>query len=93
MKPIEFPQDLQSTMHLSLPECKLVTFAKDQPEYLPLPALVMAGSDRRVISRWRMTWRERLRVFLTGDLFLSQLTFWQRLQPVKLSTSLHEAIE
>jgi len=53
-------------------------FAKDQPEYLPLPAYT---DGNRVISCWYLTWKERLRVLFTGKLWLHQLTFAQKLQP------------
>jgi hypothetical protein len=39
-------------LHINMPEgTKEVVFAKDQPEYLPLPALVTP--DGRVISTWQ----------------------------------------
>ena len=60
-----------------------VVFAKDQPEYLPLPAAV--ESNGRVTTRWKLTWRERFKLFFTGDLWLEVLTFNRPLQPVKLS--------
>lgn len=72
MKPI-------SPVYAALPDLPEIIFAKDQPEYLPLPAVVT--DDGQVITRWRLTWRERLRVLWTGDLFLHQLTFGDRLQP------------
>lgn len=56
-----------------------IIFSKDQPQYLPLPAIKLDSG--RVISRWKMTWRERLRVLFCGDLWLHQLTFNQPLQP------------
>ena len=62
-----------------LPE---TVYAKDQPEYEPLP--VFRDDDGTVLSRWRLTWRERLRVLLTGDVYLFQMTFGQPLQPVML---------
>lgn len=61
-----------------------VVFAKDQPEYIPLPA--WKGEDGMVVTRWQLTWGERLRVLLTGNLWLSVLTFNKPLQPVKLQT-------
>lgn len=70
MKPIEFSQ-------------QNVVFAKDQPEYLPLPAY---SRDGEVTSCWGMTWRERLRALLTGRVYLTLLTFGQPLQPQILST-------
>ena len=56
-----------------------ITFAEDQPEYLPLPAIRTV--DGQVITRWRFSWRERLRVLVTGQMFLRQLTFNAPLQP------------
>ena len=36
-------------------EVPVTEFAKDQPEYMTLPLWV---DGDRVISRWRLTWRE-----------------------------------
>lgn len=58
---------------------KEVIFAKDQPQYLPLPAIIC--EDGMVISRWKFTWKERVRVLLCGNLWLQQLTFHSPLQP------------
>jgi hypothetical protein len=71
MKPVEFPQ-------------QNVVFAKDQPEYLPLPAF--KTHDGEVTSCWGMTWRERLRVLLTGRIYISNLTFNHPLQPQIVTT-------
>ncbi len=65
-------------------ETPTVTFAKDQPQYTPLPA--WRGADGTVVTRWRATWRERLRFLLFGDMWLTMLTFNQPLQPVKIET-------
>jgi len=56
-----------------------ITFAENQPEYRPLIAIRI--SDGTVISRWRLTWTERLRILFSGNLFLQQLTFNSPLQP------------
>jgi hypothetical protein len=66
---------------LALPE---ITFAKDQPEYNPLPAY--RSEDGLVVTRWKLTWRERLDILLRGNLWLSVLTYNRPLQPVKLDT-------
>lgn len=55
------------------------TLAKNQPQYQPLPVLWEA--DGRVTSCWKLTWKERLQVFLKGNIWLSQLTFNEPLQP------------
>lgn len=60
-----------------------VVFARDQPQYLALPAV--REPDGSVITRWHATWRERLRVLVHGDVWLTLLTFGAPLQPVKLA--------
>lgn len=66
MKPCEFPG-------------QNIVFAKDQPEYQPLPALRL--DDGTVTSCWQLSWGERLKLLLTGKLWFTQLTFGYALQP------------
>lgn len=66
-------------------EIETVTYAANQPEYIALPA--WRGDDGRVVTRWRLSWPERFRLFFTGNLWLSLLTFNRPLQPVKLDTT------
>lgn len=61
-----------------------VVFAKDQPEYLPLPALT---DGQYVITRWKLSWRERLTCLVRGDLHLGLLTFGRPLQPIRMSVT------
>ena len=72
MKPIEFPEQ----------NC---VYAKNQPEYLPLPVHKTPGGE--VTSCWALTWRERLTVLLHGRIWLSLLTFNGPPQPQLLSAS------
>lgn len=58
-------------------------FAKDQPQYIPLPAY--RAQDGRVTSCWTFTWLERLRILFGARLFWTQHTFNQSLQPVRPS--------
>ncbi len=67
---------------LTLPE---VVYAKDQPEYIPLPAY--RTDDGLVVTRWRLSWLERLRVLVSGSVWLSILTYNKPLQPVKMDAS------
>ena len=71
----------QSPVILGRPELKdfEVIYDKDQPEYKPLPAL--RADNGIAVSRWKLSFKERLQVLLTGNLYLSQLTFNQPLQP------------
>lgn len=61
-----------------------VVFAKNQSEYLPLPA-VYFENGARIVTHWKLDWRERLRVLFGGSIWLYVLTFGQKLQPVYLS--------
>jgi len=63
----------------------VTTFAKDQPQYLALPALCC--DDGRVVTRWRLSFKERVRVLFSGDLWHSQSTFNRPLQPIRMSTT------
>ena len=91
MKPVEpvlnipLSQVVRTVVHLENNGIRPVTYAKDQPEYLPLP--VLRSFQGTVTSRWRMTWRERLAALFTGDVYLTQLTFNSPLQPVRLQVT------
>jgi hypothetical protein len=62
-----------------------VVIAKDQPEYLPLPAFQFANDPSgRIAFCWQFSWRERLRLLFSGKLWHTVLTFHQPLQPVML---------
>lgn len=69
MKPVEFPE-------------QNVIYAKDQPEYLPLPVMREPNGD--VTSCWALTWRERVRVLFTGRVWVTQKSFNKLLQPILL---------
>ena len=63
-----------------------VIYAKDQPEYRPLPAhRYVADPSGTIVCCWRLTWRERLRVLFGGVIWHSILTFHQQLQPQLLT--------
>ena len=70
MKPIEFNE-------------KNCVFAEHQPEYIPLP--VHKTEDGIVISCWKLTLKERLKVLFCGNIWLSVMTFNHSLQPLDLS--------
>lgn len=68
MKPIEFKG--QNTI-----------FAKDQPEYQPLPALKLKTPEGDVISCWELSLKERIKLLFTGKLWVSLLSFNKPLTP------------
>ena len=63
-------------------ECahKETVYAKDQPEYKPLPTI--RNSKGMVLSRWKMSDAEREAVVAGADVFLTCWTFNQPLQPI-----------
>ncbi len=68
-----------------------VILAKDQPEYTPLPAMLMP--DGLVITCWELSEEEKAEIAETGKIYLQQLTFNQPLQPVLLLANLADGIE
>ena len=80
MELIEFPE-------------QTVVIAKDQPQYKPLPAHQFKDAEGRIAFCWKLSWRERLRVLLTGQVWHQVLTFNTALQPQLLSTEKPEGMQ
>lgn len=56
-----------------------VVIAKDQSEYLPMPAHI--SSESVVTCCWHLTLRERWRILWRGILWHQIMTFGSRVQP------------
>ena len=67
-----------------LPE---VVFAKDQPEYIPLPAVRLIGDEGQIVTRWELSDDDRARIAAGASVYLSVRTFGRPLQPVLLETT------
>jgi hypothetical protein len=68
-----------------IPDTKEVILAKDQPEYLPLPAAIIEREEGvALITRWQFTEDERAAIASGADLYLELLTFGQPLQPIRI---------
>ena len=65
-------------------ECN-VTYAENQPEYRPLPALKM--EDGEIVTCWKPSIRERLKILFSGKIWLNVLTFNKPLQPLLMSAN------
>lgn len=64
------------------------TYAKDQPEYFPLPAHRYPGNGQgHIVCCWHLSLWERLKLLVTGRVWHHILTFDQPLQPQKLNTT------
>jgi hypothetical protein len=80
MKPTEFKQ-------------QNITYAKDQPEYQPLPAFKDPNDPKgEVTSCWKMNFWERIRVLFTGRIWVSLLSFNDPLTPSFLTTKRSDII-
>lgn len=60
-----------------------VIYAKNQTSYKPLP--VIKCQDGTVISRWKLSFREIIKIIWSRSIFLKVATFNTPLQPVNLS--------
>ncbi len=74
MKPVEPPD---------LPNTQRIVFAKDQPEYRPLPAV--RDVYGQVTTEWELDDDDRVCLLDGGRIRLTILTFNKALQPVRLS--------
>lgn len=64
-----------------------VTLAENQPEYIPLPVLYDSSEKNgTVVSCYRLSLWERLRVLFRGRIWVGILTFHRPLQPQFLTT-------
>lgn len=68
-----------------------VIYAGNQPQYLPLPAY--RSEDGLVITCWELSFKERIKLLLSGKLFLAILTFNNPLQPLKFGFTFNEVKE
>lgn len=78
MKPIEF-------------KGQNIVFAKDQKEYLPLPAMKLP--DGNVITCWEFTDEEIEQIVKNKKMYISQLTFNLPLQPILPMVDLSDGLD
>lgn len=66
------------------------TYAKDQPEYIPLPSI--KTPDGVILTRWSVNEEEKRQIVEQGYVYLLVNTFNQKLQPVMLITYVPEGM-
>lgn len=71
-------------------EADEVVYAKEQPEYIPLPSV--KTPDGVVLTRWSVNEEEKRRIIEQGYIYLMVNTFNQALQPVMLTTLIPEGM-
>lgn len=74
MKLINFPE--QTTI-----------IAKDQPEYVPMPAYQFHDPQGRIACCWKLSWKERFKLLWTGKIWHQVMTFNLALQPQLLTVA------
>ncbi len=80
MQPIEFPE-------------QNLVFAKDQPEYQPLPVFYNRESaNGEVISAWKLSEEELKQINETGVIWFNMYTFHKPPMPIYLTTKKEEVI-
>ena len=65
---------------INFPEVNIV-IAKDQPQYLPMPAHISDDEYGTTTVCWQLTLRERIKLLATGKIWHQMLVFKQRMQP------------
>lgn len=63
-----------------------------QPQYDPLPAIIVPGHRGEVITRWELTDQEKILLLSGGHIYLSILTYSDRLQPIMLRVATPEMV-
>jgi len=67
--------------------------AKDQPEYLPLPAYMeRQDPEGNLVCCWKLNLRERIKVLFTGKIWLNMLTFNMPVTPHRMSVDKWEML-
>lgn len=61
-----------------------LTFAEDQPEYLPLPVWKNPDTGNEVVSCWKASVRERFKILFSGRIYLTLLSFNKPLTPNRI---------
>lgn len=64
-------------------------FGKDQPQYQPLPALVL--EDGQVVTCWELTDEEIDEIVKNKRMYINQMTFMSPLQPILPSVYLEDS--
>lgn len=67
-----------------------IVFAENQPEYLPLPALKIESKEGEVITCWKLSFKERIKVLLFGNVWMSLMSFNSPLTPSMLAVNRKE---
>jgi hypothetical protein len=66
-------------------EAHEIIFARNQPEFRKLPAIVSKQKDGAVLTRWRLAPEDRAALAAGADVFVEVLTMGNALQPLRVA--------
>lgn len=64
-----------------------IEIAKNQKEYLPIPAHIENSASVVITTCWKSSFWQRVMFLFTGKVYVQLMTFGKPLQPQKLSIS------
>ena len=70
--------------------CPEIVIAEDQPPYEPLSAVIVDPAT--ILTRWKLTWWERIVVLFRGNVYLYVMTFSKPLQPLAMQAAKPEML-
>lgn len=79
MKPVSFPE-------------VNMTYAKDQPEYKPLPGCKFDTPEGHFVFCMKLSLKERVKILISGKMWACLLTFNKPLTPTFFSTNKQDVI-
>lgn len=79
MKPVDFPGSN-------------VVLAQNQDEYEDLPGYIDVDNPHLFVCKWKLSFRERIKMFLKGELWHQVWTFGNPLQPQYLTLKRDEVL-
>ena len=73
-----------------------VVYAENQDQYISLPGYRVAYSpetkEGNFVTCWKISFKDRIRILFGKPLWFEVWTFWENLQPVKLTIDKDETV-
>jgi len=70
-----------------------ITYSEDQPEYISLPGFKSDTPEGKFVFCMELSFKERIRILFTGELWCGLLTFHKKLTPSFFTTKKSELIK
>lgn len=60
--------------------------AGNQPQYIPLPVNIECDGRGSMVSCYKLSWKDRIKLLITGRIFFRQVTFDRGFHPIQPMT-------